>query len=122
MPGPYIHMSAARAAAGVEDGWAPTPSERVDPASPGPNLADLASMMIDRAGKIAPHPRVAEVRTAVQAFRLRPDEAALDFYKDLSLLAIAIKQKDAAAIRDYAKHPGIEPAANFREMLIGLDE
>jgi thiol-disulfide isomerase/thioredoxin len=64
--------------------------------------SDLASLVIDQSEQIAEHEKVDSVRMAILAFQLRPDELTKTYYKDLSILAIALKQKDADDIRDYA--------------------
>ncbi|RYY40109.1 MAG: DUF255 domain-containing protein [Chitinophagaceae bacterium] len=63
---------------------------------------DLADIFLEHANRIAPHPRAAEVATATKAFVPRSDETKL-YYRDLALLVLYLKQRDAAGIRSYAK-------------------
>src|SRR5262245_14236511 len=48
MPGPYIHISAARRAADMlAAGFAPPRSGRIDPVWPGADVAELARRIVD---------------------------------------------------------------------------
>ncbi|RYY87926.1 MAG: DUF255 domain-containing protein [Chitinophagaceae bacterium] len=63
---------------------------------------DLADIFLSHATRIAPNARAAEVATATKAFVPRADEPKI-YYRDVALLVLYLKQKDAVSIRTYAK-------------------
>ena len=63
---------------------------------------DMADLVLEHVARIAPHARAGEVAAAARAFAFRPDEPK-PYYRDVALLVLALKQKDAGAIRSLAR-------------------